>query len=211
MVAGTAGEFVEAFAFASEDDDGAGVPVIGVVVDGASLVEADAPDVVLLELLDGADQIDDASDADVLGCAGGGFDGHGAQGGGASLGKDDAIDACAVGGSQECAEVLGIFDPVEGEQEAGGGIAGFGDEVFQGEEFAFAHDGNDALVGGGFGHAGELVSIFKTNTNALGSAEIDDALQLLSGAVLLALAADADMIETAIAGPQSFFYRVQPE
>lgn len=55
MVAGSAGEIVQALAFAAQDNDSAGAPVIGVVIDGATLVEADAPDVLLLELLKCAD------------------------------------------------------------------------------------------------------------------------------------------------------------
>ena len=212
VVAGAAREVVESFAFSAEDNDGVGGEVVGVVVDGAVLVEADAPDVLLLELLKGADEIDDAGDAEVLGCAGRGLDGDGAQGSGAALGKDDAVDTGSVCGAQERAEVLGVFDSVEGEQEAGaGGIFGGGEEVFEGEEFAFTDDGDDALVGGRFGYAGELVAILKTHANALRAAEIDDALDLLRGSTLLAVAADANVIETAVAGPESLFDGVQPE
>ena len=210
MVAGAACEVMESFALAAEDDDGVGGPVVGVVVDGSALVEADAPDVVLLELLEGADEIDDAGDAHVLGSAGGGFNGDGAQGCGAPLGEDDAIDSGAVCGADKSTEVLGIFNPVEGKQEAGGvGVAVFSEEVFEGEEFAFAHDCDDTLMAGCFGHAGELVAVLKAYPNAVLAAEVDDALELLRSAVLLALAADADMVETAIAGAESFFYRVQ--
>ena len=212
MVAGAAREVVEAFAFTAEDDDGVGGEVIGVVINAATLVEADAPDVLLLELLKRADEIDDAGDAQVFCGAGRGFDGDGAQGSGAALGKDDAIDAGSVGRAQERAEVLGVFHAVESEQEAGaGGIFRGGDEVFEGEEFAFADEGDDALVTWRFGHAGELVAILKTHANALRAAEIDDALDLLRGATLLSVAADADMIETAVAGLESFFDGVQPE
>ena len=121
MVTGASREVVEALAFAAEDDDGVCGPVIGVVVDGAALVEADAPDVLLLELLEGADEIDDAGDAYVFGGAGGGFDGDGAKGRRTSLRENDTVDASSVSGAQERAEVLGIFDAVKGEQEAGVG------------------------------------------------------------------------------------------
>lgn len=213
MVAGAAREVVEAFAFAAEDDDGVGGPVVFVVSHGAALVEADAPDILLLELLEGADEVDDAGDAEVFGGSGGGFDGDGAEGRGAALGEDDAVDAGSVRGAEERAEVLGIFDAVEGEEETGGGrgVLRRSEEVFESEEFAFADDGDDALVAGRFGDAGELVAILKANANALCATEFYEALELLRVAALLALTADADMIETAVAGAQGFFYRVQPE
>lgn len=211
MIAGAAREVVEALAFTAEDDDGGRGPVVGVVVDGAALVETDAPDIVLLDLLEGTDEIDDPGDAHVFRGSGGGFDGDGAERRRAALGQDEAVDTGAVGRAQERAEVLGVFDPVECEQERGARGGGCGEDIFQSEEFALADDGDDALVAGSFGHARELVTIFKSHANAVRAAEIDDALQLLGGAMFLALSADADMIETAIAGPQGFFYRVQPE
>lgn len=212
VVAGAAGEVVKPFTFAAEDDDGVGGPVVGVVVDGSALVEADAPDVVLLELLEGADEIDDAGDAHVLGGAGGGFDGDSAQGGGAPLGEDDAINPGTIGGADKRAEILGIFDSVECEQESGGGgVAGLGEEVLEGEELALAHDGDDTLVAGCFGHAGELVAVLKAHSNAVLTTEVNDALEFLRCAVLLTFAADANMVKTAIASAESFFYWVQSE
>ena len=38
-------------------------------------------------------------------------------GGGAAFGEDDAVDAGAVGGAEEGAEIVGVFYAVEGEQE----------------------------------------------------------------------------------------------
>ena len=78
MVAGFADQIVEAFALAAEDQDQIAGEVELVVVGGAALVETDDPEILLLELLKGADQIDDAGDAEVLGGSGAGLDGHGA-------------------------------------------------------------------------------------------------------------------------------------
>jgi hypothetical protein len=54
-------------------------------------------------------------------------------------------------------------------------------------------------MAGCFGHAGELVAILKANADAAFAAQVDDTLKFLCCAVFLALAADANMIEAAIA------------
>jgi hypothetical protein len=153
VVAGAADEVVKAVAFASKDDYGVGREIVLVVTGCAALVEAGDPDVLLLELFEGADEVDDAGDADVLGGSGGGFDGDGAEGGGATLSKDDSIDCGGVGGAEERAEVLGVFDAVEGEEEAG---LRSGKKVFEVKELAGADYGHNSLMGMGFGQASEL-------------------------------------------------------
>ena len=89
-------------------------------------VEADDPEVVFLQLLKGADEIDDARDAKVLGGSGAGFDGGGAERSGAALGEEDAIDARAIGDAKKRAEVLWVFNAIDRKDEAGGGFAGGG-------------------------------------------------------------------------------------
>ena len=156
VVAGLLDQVVEAGAFAAEDEDAVGAEVEVGVVGGAALVEAEDPDVGLLHLLEGADEVGDAGDADVLGGAGGGFGDGGGDGGGAALGEDDAVDAGAVGGAEEGAEVVGVLDAVEGEEEAVVGWSGFlrGEQVFDGEEGALADQGEGSLVGVGAGRCG---------------------------------------------------------
>jgi hypothetical protein len=153
VVAGFADEIVEACAFAAKDEDAVAGEVELVVVGQAALVlsriQTDDPDVLALEVFEGADEVDDAGDAEVLGCAGAGFYGDRAQGGGTALGEDDAVDARAVGYAEQSAEVLGVFYAVEGEQQAAGtGLAGRGEEVFDGEELLRADQGDYALMGG---------------------------------------------------------------
>jgi len=124
VVAGAADEVVEASAFPAEDEDAVAGEVEAVVVLNAALgwigIEADGPDVAIFQILKGADEVDDAGDAEVLGSAGAGLYGGGGEGGGAALSEDDAVDAGAIGDAEERAEILGIFDAVEGEEEAGG-------------------------------------------------------------------------------------------
>jgi hypothetical protein len=141
VVAGFFDEIVETGTFASEDENAIGFEVEVGVVGGAALVEAKDPDVLLLHLLQRADEIGDAGDADVLGGSGGGL-GYGAgDGRGTTLGNDDAVYTCAVRGAEESSEVVGIFDAVEGEEEAVLAVLFGGEEVFDGEEFALADDG----------------------------------------------------------------------
>jgi hypothetical protein len=196
VVAGFFDEIVEAGAFASEDEDAVGFEVEVHVVGSAALVETEDPDVTLFHLLEGADEVGDAGYADVFGCSGGGLCDGGGDGGGAAFGEDDSVDACAVGGAEEGAEVVGIFDAVEGEEEAVLAVLFGGEEVFDSEEFAFADDGEDALVGVGPGEAGELVAGFEGDADAGGAAELDEAFE----AFVATLAGDADVIELAGAG-----------
>ena len=74
MVAGAAHEIVEARAFAAEDDDEIAGEIELVVCGRAAFVEPDDPEVAALELFEGANEVDDAGDAEVLGGSGTGFD-----------------------------------------------------------------------------------------------------------------------------------------
>ena len=155
MVAGSLDEVVEAGAFAAEDEAAVLAEVEVGVVGGAAFVEADDPDVLLLHGLEGAGNVDDLGDADVLGGTGGGLGRDGREGGGAALGEDDAVDARAVGGAEEGAEIVGVFDAVEREEKMmAGGTDGGVEKIFEGEEFALADEGDDALMGFGLAVAG---------------------------------------------------------
>jgi hypothetical protein len=114
VVAGAADEIVEAGALAAEDEDAVASEVEVVVVGKAAFVETDDPDVLFFELFECADEIDDAGDAQVLGCAGAGFDGCRTEWSGAALGEDDAVDSSAVCYAQKGAEILRVFDAIEG-------------------------------------------------------------------------------------------------
>ena len=152
VVAGAPDEIVQPRSLAAEDDDKIASEIELVVVGGAAFVESYDPKVVPLEFFEGTDEIDDAGDAQVLGCAGAGFDGGGAERRGAALGEQDAVNSCAIGHAEQRAEVLRIFDPIESEDEASGGAGPRGSKhVFDGEEFLRTDQRDDALVGGSFG------------------------------------------------------------
>ncbi len=124
MVAGAADEIVKACAFATENDDEIAGEIELVVVGRAAFIETDDPEIVALEIFKSADEVDDAGDAEMLGRAGAGFDGRGAEGSGTALGEEDAVDTGAIGNAKKSAEVLRVFDAVKGEDEASGRVAG---------------------------------------------------------------------------------------
>jgi hypothetical protein len=204
VVAVAADEIVKAGTFATEDQ-GAGCGVVELVVGGgAALVETEDPDAGGLDLLQGAGHVDDAGHTDVLGGAGGGLGGDAAERGCPALGRNDAVDACAVGGTEERAEVLRIFDAIEGEKQ--GRFTGNGlEELFELGEGLGADDGDDTLVAGGFGEVGEVLARLEADADAALAAEGGDAVDLGVDAI----AGEADMVEGAGAGAHGFFDRVQ--
>lgn len=206
MIAGSFDEVVEAGAFAAEDEDAVAGEVKLVVVGGAALVEADDPEIALFELFEGADKINDARDAEVLCRARAGFDSDRTERSRAAFSEDNSVDTSTICDAEESAEILGIFDAVECEKEAwaGGRVRGRIEEIFDGEEFLWADEGDNALVSSGSGQLRELVAGFLADTNASLFAIGDKA----GKAVVLALASHQHMIETAPAGFESLFYRV---
>jgi hypothetical protein len=206
VIAGAANEIVQAGSFASEDNYGIGREVVAVVILGAALVEADDPEIALFEGFQSADEVDNASEAEMLGGSGGGFDGDGAERSRAALGEENAIDTGAFGRPQEGTEVLRIFDAVEGENEAGGGaFAGAGEQIFEGEEVPFADDGEDALVGGGLGESGEGVARLGADIDAGFAAQGGNGGEAGVLTAAEALGGEADVVEAASAGAQRFF------
>ena len=204
-VAGALDQLVQAGAFAAEDEADVLAEVEVGVVGGAALVEADDPDVVLLHLLEGAGEIGDVGDADVLGGASGGLGDDRAERGGAAFGEKDAGDAGAVGGAEESAEVVGVFDAVEGEEEAvAGGVGGSGEEVFEREELALlalANEGDDALMHVSAGVVGEPVAWLGGDADVGGAGELGDAGEF----GVAALAREDDVVDGGCAGAQRFF------
>jgi len=193
VVAGFFDEVVETCTFASEDEDTVGLEVEVGIVGGAAFVEADDPDVFLLELLEGADEVGDAGYTDVFRGSGGGLGYGSGNGSGAAFGEDDAVDSGSVGGAEESAEIVRVFDAIEGEEEAMLAVFFGGEEIFDGEEFALADYGEDALVGIGAGEAGELVAGLDGDADASGAAELGNAFELL----VSTFAGDGDVIELA--------------
>src|ERR1019366_122105 len=154
------------------------VVVNRVVALGAALVEADGPDVALLQLVQGARDVGDARDGQVFGGSGGGLYRGAGEPGGAALGDNDAIGAGAVGGANESAEIVRVLHAVEDHQKAVLGVPLFQQGVHVGVLLA-AGDGDDALVGVGIGGAVELLAGQEADLHAAGPAVVDEALHPL--------------------------------
>jgi hypothetical protein len=206
VIAGAADERVKARAFAAEDDDEVAGEIELVVGGASAFVETGDPEVVAFEVFEGADEIDDASDAEVLGGAGAGFDGGRTEGRRAALGEDDTVDTGAIGNTKKSAEVLRVFDAIEGEDKARGRAGREGrEEIFEGEEFLRADESDDALVSGSFGGEGELFAWFLPNANSGLAALCDEAVE----AAVAALASHENVVEAALAGLEGLLDRVQ--
>jgi len=179
----------------------------------APRVQADDPEVVFLQLLKGADEIDDTRDAKVLGGSGASFDGGRAQRSGAALGEEDAIDARAIGDAKKSAEVLRIFNAVDSKDEAGGGFGRRGfigrgirrEKVLDGEEFLRANKRNDTLMARCIGGEGELLARLLADSNACIAALGDHSVK----PVVVALAGDEHVVKAAAPGLESFRHRMQ--
>jgi hypothetical protein len=207
VVAGAPDEIVQTGAFAAEDQNAVPGEVELVVVGGAALVETNDPNILPLEVFEGANKVDHARDAQVLGGSGAGLDRDWAERGRTPLGKNDAVDTCPVGYAQQRAEILRIFDTIERENETGRvGAGGIGREkVFEGECFLWPHESHDALVGGRASQLRELLARFLTDANTGLAALSDEAGEPL----VVALASDQNVIETAAASLESLLYGME--
>jgi hypothetical protein len=142
----------------------------------------------------------------MLGRAGAGLDGNGAEGRGAALGENDAIHAGSVGDTQQSAEVLRIFDPVECEEESRCRGVGSGCvEIFKSEEFLRANQCNNSLVRGCFCGDGELLTGLLEDADVGLTALCQEAFE----ARIASLAGDQNVVKVALAGLEGFLDRVQ--
>ena len=207
MVAGAADQVVEAGSLAPKNEDEVAGEVEPIVVGGSALFEADDPEILALEVFECADEVDDAGDAEVFGGAGAGLDGDRAQRGGAALGEDHSVDAGAVGDAEERAEVLRIFDAIEGKDEAGGAGDGRrgGEEVLDGEGFLGADESYDALVGGGSGDMGQVLAGLLEDADSVFAALSDEFFK----AEVVAFASHQHVVEAPPAGLEGLFHRMQ--
>ena len=216
MIAGAANEIVESRAFTAEHDDEIAGEVELVVSCQAALsnsrVQADDPEVVFLQLLKGADEVDNACDAKVLGGPGAGLHSGGAQWSRAAFGEKDAFDSCAICDAKKSAEVLWVFNAIDREDEArgfaGGRFIGRGiglEKVLDGEEFLRADERDYALMCGCISSEGELLARFLADPNACVATLGDDPVKT----VVVALARDEHVVKAAAAGLESFRHRMQ--
>ena len=168
MIAGAADEIVEARALAAQHDDEVAGEIEAVVVGFAALIETDDPEILALEVFERADQVDDAGNAQVLGCAGAGLYGNGAQWCGTALGQHHTVDTGAIGYAQKRAKILRIFHAIESQDETRcGGLSGRRrEEIFEGKKLLRVDERDHALMRGSFGGDGELLARLLENADA---------------------------------------------
>jgi hypothetical protein len=209
MVAGAADEIVQSSTFAAKDEHAVTGKIELIVVGGTALVEADDPEVLLFEVFEGADEVDDTGDAEMLGGTGAGLDGHRAERSGAALGEDDAIDAGTVGYAKEGAQVLRVLNAIESQNKAGGRLGGTGGslmEVLDGVKLLAADQRDHALMRGGLGHEGQLLTRLLANTDTGLATERDELFEPF----VLALASYQNLVKTTPASLDSFLNRMHP-
>jgi hypothetical protein len=207
VVAGAADEVVETSPFSAENEDTVAGEIEPVVVGCAPLVESDDPDVLALQFFERADQVNDARDAEMFGCAGAGFDCGWADWSGAPLSQDNAIDSRAICHAQEGSKILGVFNTVERENETGRvKLAGRGlEQVFESKRFLGSHQRDNALVRGGSGKLSELLAGLLADANAGLAAFSYKARK----PVVLALAGDKNVVKTAAARLECLLHRME--
>jgi hypothetical protein len=144
----------------------------------------------------------------VLCGAGAGLDGDCAERRGTALGEDDAIDAGAIGYAKKGAEVLRVFNAVQGKHETG--EAGFGcrirrKEIFNGERLLRVDEGNHPLMSDVFRGQSQLLPRLLTDADAKLAAESHELFE----AGIVALGGHQDVVKAATAGLESLFHRMQ--
>src|ERR1700722_11688263 len=104
-------------AFAAQHEAAVLAKVEAVVVGRAALVEADDPDVALLHGLKRACDVDHLRDADVLAGSRGAFSDGRVQRSRTALRQHDSVNSGTVGGAEQGAEIVGVFDSIERQEE----------------------------------------------------------------------------------------------
>lgn len=179
---------MQPLAFAAEHEGGGGIKLDLVVVLLAALIEAVDPEAAFLKPVQFLADVADADDGQMFDGAGGSLgDGFG-EAGGAAFGDENGIGAGGVGGADDGAEVVRIFDAIEQDE-----ALGVGQDVFFGRVLLGRAEGDDALMGGALHDAVNGFAGFKTHGDLGLAAKIDDFLELCAAGAF----GDQDTVEGA--------------
>lgn len=203
-IAGSAGEVVQAGAFAPEDQHAACRQVVLVVVDLSPLIEARAPEAGLLESAERADKVDDTRQPHMLRRTRRGLDGGSAQRRGTPLRRDHSIDARSLGAAQQRTKILRIFDAVQSQHQRL--LRQSANKVLQGQRPPLANDGHDSLVSIAARHPGQLDAVGIADANS-GFAESFDK----RGKMAAAFPQGQNRLKMSCPRGQRFFNRMPPE
>ena len=182
---------VEAAALGAEDEHRAPGKVDFVVGAVTALVEAIYPEAGLLEFFQGAADVGDACDREILEGAGGGA-GHGlGERRGTAFPNHNGIGAGGMGGAHNGAEVVRIFDAIEDDEQARVISGGNGIEV---HIFVRGAEGHDALMSDSLCGAIEGFARLEADRHLHGAAQIDNFLNAGAGASF----GNQDLVERAL-------------
>ncbi len=183
---------VQAFTFGAKNHRAIHLVIDLVVALSAALIQADDPNIAVLQLFERARDVGHACDGQMFGSSSRSLDRGACQSRGAPLGDDDSVSACAIGGANQRAQVVRIFDPVEHNDEAVLAAMLLQQRVDVGILFS-GGDRDDALMGVGVGQAIKLFAWKKAHLHAAGAAIVNQALHPF----VMPLARDADVLEAA--------------
>jgi hypothetical protein len=190
---------MQAFALGAHDDDGFDRPIDGVICDLAAFIETIDKVAEVFERPQRLIDVAGADDGKVFEGAGGGFSHGFGEAGGTAFGDDDPTGSGGVGGTDDGAEIVRIFDAVEHDQEVGGG----GDRL-QFRILLFGAERNESLVGFRAGETIKGAAVFEADGDMGLAGEVDDLLD----AATAEAAGDQDALERP-ACTESFDNRVK--
>ena len=164
-----------------------------VVALGAALVESNRPDVLFLQVIERARDVDHPRHRQMLGGSSRSLDDRPGYARRAPIGNDGPVHSGAVGRAQQGPQVVRIFHSVQHQQEDVFAAA-FGDQIVDAGKRLPRSECHHSLVRVGAGCAVDLLARNKAHRNSLVPAVVDDALHAGIGAV----AADGYVVEAAL-------------
>jgi len=199
MIAGATDKIVESCAFPPENEHTVARKVELVIFGRSALVETDNPEVLALQVLKRAHEVDHARDPEMFRGACAGLYRSRAERRRATLGENDAIHPRAVSHTQQGSQILRIFHTVESQHQPRRRMTGDADrrreEIFNLEKLLRPHHGNYSLVRGCSRKFCQLLSRFLPDAHARLAAVADQSRKTL----VVALAGHDDVVKAASA------------
>ncbi len=205
MVTSPSHQIVKPRSLSSQHNHGIGLEVVAVVIHVTALVEADAPEVALLQGFQRANEINDAREAQVLGGASRGLNGDRAKRSRTSLGKHNAIDASSLGSPQKRAQILRILDAIEGQHQPGFRAI---KQVFDPQKIALPHNSHHPLVARRTSQASKRLARLFANLNPRSPAKVQDLIETARVAMAEPFARNANVAEAPAAGTECLLDRM---
>ena len=142
--------------------------------------ESDRPDARTLQRVERPRDVDDVGDPHVRHGAGRRLRGRAVEPRRVARLTDDAVSARRIDRAQDRADIVGILDLIEHDEERR--AARPGDQILDAERRLIAHVGDDALVAAAVRESIQLIDIRAAHRNALRGGEADDLGEAIVGA-----------------------------